>query len=60
MNHKQMLEKIAELEARIDALERGQSKQTQFPGAPQFTYVPHVGVNPPWTITCTNNTGILQ
>ena len=59
MNHKQILDKIAELEARIDLLERGQQKQTQFPGAPTFTYAPHVGVMP-WTITCENKTGALQ
>lgn len=36
MNYKALLDKLAELEARIDALERGQPKQLEFPPAPQF------------------------
>jgi hypothetical protein len=57
MNHRQMLDKIAELEARIDLLERGQSKQTQFSPVPQFTYAPHIGLNPSWVITCKDEQG---
>lgn len=61
MTYKEMLDKLAELEHRVDALERGQRKQTQFPGAPQFTpgTLPHHGGILPvsWTIT---NKGTLQ
>jgi hypothetical protein len=45
MNYKEMLDKLAELESRIDALERGQRKQTPLPGAPQFTPQP---TQPSW------------
>lgn len=54
-----MLDKIAELEARIDALERGQSKQTQFPGAPRFepNWVPQNTWPKNLDITCKDQQG---
>lgn len=54
MNYKQMLDKIAELEQRVTMLEQGQRKQTQFPGAPQFT----PGTLPGWSITWPQNLDI--
>jgi hypothetical protein len=54
MNYKAMLDKIAELEARIDLLERGQRKQTTFPSAP--TFVPNWAHNP-YTVTCKDQQG---
>ena len=49
-----MLDKIAELEQRVTMLEQGQRKQTQFPGAPQFT----PGTLPGWSITWPQNLDI--
>jgi len=53
MNYKEMLNKLAELESRIDALERGQRKQQEFTPVPtQPSWVPQN----PWPknldITC--------
>lgn len=50
MNYKQMLDKLAELEARIEMLEQGQRKQTTFPGAP--TWVPQNTWPKDLDITC--------
>jgi hypothetical protein len=67
MNYKALLDKLAELEARIEMLEQGQRKQIQFPGTPQYQPAP-VFVStpayhqqpPPWQITCKTNTGQAQ
>jgi hypothetical protein len=66
MNYKAILDKLAELEARIDLLERGQRKQTEFPGAPQWVdNMPRIDPRPtwqqpPWQITCKTNTEQTQ
>lgn len=54
MNYKQMLDKIEELERRVDALERGQHKHAEYPGAPALA--PNWGGQLSWpyypAITC--------
>jgi hypothetical protein len=63
MNYKQMLDKLAELEARVDALERGQRKQTQITPAPRYIdNMPRIEFSPTWpippyTITCKDMQG---
>lgn len=60
MNYKAMLDKLAELEARIEMLEQGQRKQTQFPGSPRFVGTPGQW-QPQWQqITCKEQLGIPQ
>ena len=59
----QLRAKVLELEARIEALEQGQRKQTEFPGAPQWIdNMPRIEPRttwpqPPYTITCKNQQG---
>lgn len=67
MNYKALLDKLAELEARIEMLEQGQRKFTQFPGTPQYQpSPPFVGYGAPnwqpqWQkITAKEQLGIPQ
>ena len=53
MNYKAMLDKLAELEARIDMLERGQRKLQEFTPAPtQPNWIEHTAWPKNLDITC--------